>query len=153
GASSPFLLRVMPRADERNDPVRVFACMNAAAAAGLAPRVLYSGAEDGVAITDWIEAVPFPAARALIELPATLRGLHSLPPFPKVFNYVTSHNFFIWRLRSSGLLPDDEGEEVFHRYLQICAVYPRLDTDMVSSYMDPKPETILYDGRRLWLTD
>src|SRR5215470_18590356 len=54
---SPFLLRIMTRMDERNDPVRVFTCMNAAAEAGLAPRILYSNTEDGIAIIDFIEAV------------------------------------------------------------------------------------------------
>ena len=65
---SPFLLRIMTRMDERNDPVRVFTCMKAAAKAGLAPRVLYSNTEDGIAIIEWIEAVPFPAAQALVRI-------------------------------------------------------------------------------------
>jgi hypothetical protein len=150
---SPFLLRIMTRIDERNDPVRVFTCMRAAAEAGLAPRVLYSNTEDGIAILDWIAAVPFPAAQALVRVPATLRQLHLLPPFPKVFNYVTAHNYFIWRLRGSGLLPKGEIEEVFRRYQQICAAYPRLDVDMVSCHMDLKPENILFDGSRVWLVD
>jgi aminoglycoside phosphotransferase (APT) family kinase protein len=149
----PFLLRIMTRMDERNDPVRVFTCMKAAAKGGLAPRVLYCNTEDGIAIVDWIEAVPFPAAEALVRLPATLRKLHELPPFPKAFNYATAHNFFIWRLRGSGLLPDVEIEEVFRRYQQICAAYPRLDKDMVSCHMDLKPENILFDGSRVWLVD
>ena len=130
---SPFLLRVMTRMDERNDPVRIFTCMSAAAEAGLAPRVLYSNPEDGIAITEFIKTVPFPPARALVLLPQTLRSLHRLPPFPKAFNYVTAHKGFIWRFRSAGLLPHDEVEEVFCRYEQICAAYPRLDADMVSS--------------------
>jgi len=150
---SPFLLRIMTRMDETNDPARIFTCMEAAADAGLAPRVLYSNAEDGVAIIDWIESVPFSPAQALVELPATLKRLHALPPFPKAFNYVTAHNFFIWRLRASGLLPAGEMEEVFRRYDQICAAYPRLDADLVSCHMDLKPENILFDGRRAWLVD
>ena len=150
---SPFLLRILTRMDERNDPVRVFTCMNAAAEAGVAPRVLYSNTEDGIAIIDWIEAVPFPAAQAMVQLPATLRKLHALPPFPKTFNYVTAHNYFIWRLPVSGLLPPDEIDEAFRRYRQICATYPRLDTDLVSCHMDLKPENILFDGRRVWLVD
>jgi len=56
---SPYLLRIMTRMDERNDPARVFACMKAAAEAGLAPRVLYSNEAEGIAIIDWIEIVPF----------------------------------------------------------------------------------------------
>ena len=105
---SPYLLRIMTRMDERNDPARVFTCMKKAAQAGLAPRVLYSNEAEGIAIIDWIETVPLPTAQALIYLPATLRGLHLLPPFPKTFNYVTAHKFFIWRLRTASLLPEAE---------------------------------------------
>ena len=124
---SPFLLRIMPRMDDRNNPVRVFACMKTAADASLAPRVLYSNTEDGIAIIDLIEAVPFPATQAIVLLPATLQRLHRLPRFPTAFNYVTAHKYFIWRFRPAGLLPDDEIAEVFRRYDQIRAVYPRVD--------------------------
>ena len=155
---SPFLLRINTRMDERNDPARIFTCMKAAAEAGLAPRVLYANAEDGVAaIIDSIEAVPFPRTQALMLLPDLLRRLHQLSPFPTAFNYVTAHKGFIWRFRAVGLLPDlfpqDAIEEVFRRYEQICATYPRLDADRVSCHMDLKPENILFDGRRVWLVD
>jgi aminoglycoside phosphotransferase len=150
---SPFLLRIMTRLDERNDPVRIFTCMRAAAEAGLAPRILYSNTEDGIAIIDFIEAVPLSPTQALSLLPGTLRRLHRLPPFPKAFNYVTAHNGFIWRFRAAGLLPYTEIEEVFRRYDQICAVYPRLEADLVSCHMDLKPENILFDSRRIWLVD
>jgi hypothetical protein len=148
---APYLLRIMTRIDERMDPGRIFACMSAAAKAGLAPRVRYSSAEDGISITDFVEAVPFPRALALVQLPVTLRKLHALPPFPKAFNYVTAHNGFIWRLRKADLLPKGEIEEIFTRYEQVCAAYPRLDPDMVPCHSDLKPENILFDGGRVWL--
>lgn len=150
---SPFLLRIMTRLDERNDPARIFTCMRAAANAALAPRVLYSNPDNGIAIIDWIEPVPFPPTQALVQLPGTLQRLHALPPFPTAFNYVTAHNGFIWRFRKAGLLPIDEIEEGFTRYEQICAIYPRVDSDMVSCHMDLKPENILFDGQRPWLVD
>jgi len=150
---SPFLLRIMTRINETNAPERIFACMKAAAEAGVAPRVLYCNAEDGIAIIDFIEAAPFPLTEARMLLPRTLRRLHALPPFPKAFNYVTAHNGFIWRFRAAGLLPHDEIEEAFRRYEQICAAYPRLDADMVSCHMDLKPENIVFDGLRPWLID
>jgi aminoglycoside phosphotransferase (APT) family kinase protein len=150
---SPYLLRIMTRMDERNDPVRIFACMKAAADARLAPRVLYASVQDGVAIIDWIETAPLPTTEALVHLAATIRELHALQPFPKTFNFVTAHKFFIWRLRTAGLLPEGEVEEVFRNYERLCAVYPRLDSDTVSSHMDLKPDNILYDGRRVWLAD
>ncbi len=148
---SPYLLRIMTRIDERKDPRRIFACMSGAAEAGLAPCVRCSSTEDGISITDFVEAVPFPATQALVQLPGTLRRLHGLPPFPKEFNYVTAHNGFIWRFRKADLLPTGEIEEVFTRYEQLCAAYPRLDSDMVSCHMDLKPKNILFDGQRVWL--
>ena len=150
---SPYLLRIMTRIDERMDPRRIFACMSAAAEAGLAPRVRYSNAEEGISITDFVQAVPFPATQALVQLPGMLRRLHVLPLFPKTFNYVTAHNGFIWRFRKAGLLPNGEIEEVFTRYEQVCGAYPRLDSDMVSCHSDLKPDNILFDGQRLWLVD
>jgi thiamine kinase-like enzyme len=150
---SPYLLRIMTRIDERMDPGRIFTCMSAAAKAGLAPCVRYSNAEDGISITDFVETVPFPTTQALVQLPGTLRRLHALPPFPKVFNYVTAHNGFIWRFRKANLLPKGEIEEVFTPYEQVCAAYPRLDSDMVSCHMDLKPENILFDGQHVWLVD
>lgn len=150
---SPYLLRIMTRIDERMDPARIFACMSAAAEGGLTPFVRYSNAENGISITDFVEAVPFPATEALVQIPGTLRRLHALPLFPKTFNYVTAHRGFIWRFRNAGLLPANEVEEVFTRYERVCAVYPRLDSDMVSCHMDLKPENILFDGQRVWLVD
>lgn len=150
---SPYLLRIMTRMDETNDPVRVFTCMRAAAEGGLAPRVHYTNAEDGIAIIDWIDAVHFPLDEARVRLPATLRRLHALAPFPKAFNYVTAHKFFVWRLRSAGLLPIKETEPVFHRYALLCATYPQLDEDMVSCHMGLKPENVLFDGQHVWLID
>ncbi len=150
---SPFLLRIVTRINEINDPWRQFTCMKVAAQAGLAPRVRYTNTEDGISITDYVEGVPFPVTEALVQLPRTLRRLHALPPFPKAFNYVTAHNGFIWRFRAAGLVPTEEIQEIFTRYEQVCAVYPRLDSAVVSCHMDLKPENILFDGQRVWLVD
>jgi phosphotransferase family enzyme len=149
--TSAYLVRVMPHVDERNDPARIFACMSVAAEAGIAPRVRYSNVEAGIAICDWVAGVPFPAAQALIELPGVLRKLHAMARFPKAFNWVTPHKFFIWKLRDAGLLPQEEVEEVFARYEEVCAAYPRVEADMVSCHMDLKPPNIVFDGERVWL--
>jgi hypothetical protein len=148
---SPFLLRIMTRLDERNDPTRQFTYMKAAAEAGLAPHVWHANLEDGISITDFVEAAPFPVTEALVRIPGALRRLHALPPFPKALNYVTMHNGFVWRFRAANLLPKSEIEEVFTRYAQVSAVYPRVDSDMVSCHNDLKPENILFDGHSVWL--
>jgi hypothetical protein len=148
---SPYLLRIMTRIDEVMHPGRIFACMNAAADAGLAPCVRYSNTQDGILIADFVQAVPFPATQVLFQLPGMLRRLHVLPPFSKTFNYVTAHNGFIWRFGKAGLLPREEIDEVFTLYEQVCAAYLRLDSDIVYCHMDLKPENIVFDGQRLWL--
>src|ERR1700684_1669445 len=78
---SAYLLRINTRA---GDVTRHFGCMQAAAEAGLAPRVRYASAEDRISITDFVEAVPLPAADALRRVPVALRTLHALQPFPIV---------------------------------------------------------------------
>jgi Phosphotransferase enzyme family len=146
-----YSLRIIMRVNEQTDPQRQFTCLQAAAEAGLTPRVWYASIEDGISITDFVEPAAFPLGDALVLIPATLRRLHALPSFPKEFNYVTAHKGFIWRFRETGPFPKDQIEEVFPRYEQLCAVYPRLDSDMVSCHMDLKPENILFDGQRVWL--
>lgn len=130
-----------------------FTCMKASADAGLAPYVRYANTQDGISITDFVEAVPFASTHALIQLPRTLRKLDALPLFPEAFNYLTAHEGFIWRFRGAGLLPKSEIEEIFTLYEQVCAAYPRLDSDMVSCHIDLNPENILFDGQCIgWWT-
>jgi thiamine kinase-like enzyme len=159
---SPFLLKISTRT---SDPARHYACMKAAADAGLAPRVWHTSVEDMLSIEDFVEAVPFPAADALVRIPAALRTLHALPPFAGVPNHInTSCTFlihkgpavdgFLQRFQAANLLPKAESEELFARYAQVASVYPHHDPDMVSSHNDLfKPDNILFDGRRVWLVD
>jgi thiamine kinase-like enzyme len=159
---SPFLLKIIMRTD---DPARHFTCMKTAAEAGLAPHVWYSSIEDRIFITDFVKAEPFPRADALIRMPAALRSLHALPPFPGVANgFNTSCTFlidkgtalegFIQRFQAANTLPSAEREELLACYAQVAAVYPRHDPDMVSSHNDLfKPDNILFDGHRVWLVD
>jgi thiamine kinase-like enzyme len=139
--------------------------MKTAAEAGLAPHVWYTNAEDRVLITDFVEAIPFPAADALVRMATTLRTLHALPPFPGVPNHInTSCMFlinqgpaldgFIRTFQAANILSKGESEELFARYAQVAAVHPRRAPDMVSSHNDLfKPDNILFDGHRVWLVD
>ncbi len=89
---SPFLLKIIMRTD---DPTRHFTCMKAAAEAGLAPHVWYTSIEDRIAITDFVEAAPFAVTDALARIPAALRTLHALPPFPGVPNHINTSCMFL----------------------------------------------------------
>ncbi len=159
---SPFLLKIIMRTD---DPTRHFTCMRAAAEAGLAPHVWYTSIEDRIVLTDFVDAASFPVKDALVRIPAALRTLHALPPFPGVPNHLnTSCMFlinkgpavdgFIQRFQAANIVPEGETVELLARYAQLAAVYPRHDQDMVSSHNDLfKPDNIIFDKHRVWLVD
>jgi aminoglycoside phosphotransferase (APT) family kinase protein len=157
---SAYLLRINTRP---GDMPRHFTCMQAAADAGLAPRVRYASARDRISITDFVEAVPLPAKDALVRIPAVLRTLHALPPFPSapfnttctfLLNNGPALDGFLQKLRVSGILPENETAELLARYQQVAAAYPRLDSELAPCHNDLfKPDNMLFDGSRLWLVD
>ncbi len=151
----PYLLRVITRTDEMNDPTRQFACMKSAAEAGLAPRVWYTSVEDRISITDFVETRPLLKTEALVGVPVVLRALHALPPFPsfRLGNYLDAMDGFVKKFQAAKILPESETEELFQLYARVRSVYPRHDSDMVSSHNDLKPENVLFDGERVWLVD
>ena len=89
---SPFLLKISTRT---SDPARHYSCMKAAAEARLSPRVWYASLEDQISIEDFVETAPFPIAEALVRVPAALRRLHALPPFPGVPNHINTSCVFL----------------------------------------------------------
>ncbi len=157
---SAYLLRINTRA---GDMARHFTCMQAAADAGLAPRVLYSSPADRISITDFVAAVPLSASDALVRMTAALRTLHALPPFPKapfnttctfLLNKGPALDGFLQKFQASNILPKTETQEFLARYEQVAAVYSRLDSDMAPAHNDLfKPDNIIFDGNRLWLID
>jgi hypothetical protein len=157
---SAYMLRINTRA---GDMTRHFTCMQAAADAGLAPRVRYASAEDRISITDFVEAVPLPAADALARIPAALRMLHALPPFPGApFNTTCTFllkkgpvlDGFLQKFRASSILPEGETAELLAGYERVAAVCSRLDADLAPGHNDLfKPDNMLFDGSRVWLVD
>ena len=161
---SPYLLRIISPT-RTDDPTRHFTCMQAAAEAGLAPRVWYTSIEDKISITDFVGAAPFPVTDALVRIPAVLRTLHALPPFPGVPNHLNTTcmflinkgpavDEFIQKVQAANILPAGESEELLSLYAQLATGYSRHDGDMVPSHNDLfKPDNILFDGHRVWLVD
>lgn len=157
---SAYLLRINTRA---GDMPRQIQCMQAAAQAGLAPRVRYADAEDRISITDFVQAAPFPRAEALRRIPTALRVLHALPPFP-VGSFNTTCTFllnqgpaldgFLEKFRLANILPEHELEELLAKYARLAAAYSSLNADLAPSHNDLfKPDNMLFDGNRLWLVD
>jgi len=132
------------------------------------PRVRYASAEHRISITDFVEAVPLSAPDALVRIPAALRILHALPPFPgSPFNTTCTFllntspikqgpalDGFLQKFRASSILPENETEELLACYREVAAVYSRLDPDLAPGHNDLfKPDNMLFDGNRLWLVD
>ena len=157
---SAYLLRINTRAGD----VRChFGCMQAAADAGLAPRVRYASAEDRISITDFVEAVPLPAADALRRVPAALRTLHALSPFP-VVSFNTTCTFllskgpalegFLQKFRTANILAEHDLVELLTQYERLAAAYSSLHPAPAPSHNDLfKPDNMLFDGSRLWMVD
>lgn len=157
---SAYLLRINTRP---GDMKRQFDCMQTAADAGLAPRVIYTSIEDRLSITDFLNAVPLLLQEALVRIPAALRRLHALPPFPKVpFNTTCTFllkdgpglSDFLQKFRQSNILSKNETEELFACHEQLTAAYAPPDADMVPSHNDLfKPDNMIFDSNRLCLVD
>ena len=152
----PYLLRVETKRDFFRDPARGFACMQAAAAAGVAPALVH--AEPGVAIMDFIVQRPLtehpggPAgiARELGELAARLQAT---PAFPPLADYLPLLNGMLNHLLGSGAFAPGLLDRHVAGFEAIRAVYPWEPSSLVSSHNDPNPRNILFDGERLWLID
>jgi thiamine kinase-like enzyme len=149
---APYLLRLLMRTDKFSDPASEFAYMQAAAGAGIAPRIWYASIEDRVLLTDFVEARSYPQNMALL-MAGKLRELHSLEPFPKRVNYFDAIDGFIRRFQTARILPESKTEELFSRYAAVARVYPRDGSDLVASHNDLKPQNTLFDGARVWLVD
>lgn len=156
----PYVLKIITRTE---DPTRHYTSMKAAAQAGVAPRVWYTGIENRISITDFVEAQPLSVPEALLRMPAVLRTVHALPPFGRApFNTTCTFLFtkgpmidgFLQRFQASNILPQADLQEWNTRYAELTAAYPYDDGEMVSSHNDLfKPDNTLYDGRRVWLID
>ena len=157
---SAYLLRINTRA---GDVSGHFGCMRSGAEAGLAPRVRYASAEDRLSITDFVEAVPLPAADARRRVPAALRTLHALQPFPVVpFNTTCTFLLskgpvlegFLQKFRAANMLPEHDLVELLTQYERLATAYLSLEPAPAPSHNDLfKPDNILFDGQRVWLVD
>ena len=144
----------------RRSPLRnphQYTCMQIAAEAGIAPRLLHLDAEAGVAIMDFLSIRPrdeFPGgpvalARATGELIARLQATPTFPEFVDYFDalerllrYVRGANLF-----APGLLdPHSEG------FSRVRKAIPKSNRQ-VSAHNDPNPRNMVFDGNRLWLID
>jgi hypothetical protein len=151
-------LRIEVSPDPMTDPAAHFACMVAAAQAGVAPAVFYADPAHGVAITDFVIQRPlrsYAGSRAglMAELAAMTQTLQATAPFPAAArSNLDAVDLFIGELEATGFFhPDAIGEHIF-RFRQMREVWPT-DIAGVPSHNDLNPGNVLYDGTRLWFVD
>jgi hypothetical protein len=154
----PFLLRLEPDRIATHDRQRGFACMVAAAEAGVAPTVHYADPAAGVAIMDFVSSRPLSehpggAAGMVRELGALTARVQAAAPFPAVGDYPQMIGTMLAALGGSGLFVPGLLDPHAEGLARIRAAYPWDRAALVSSHNDPNPRNILFDGRRLWLID
>jgi len=154
-----FALRIEPERIALEHRRRGFAGMEAAAAIGVAPRVVFADAAAGVAVMDLIDAKPItthPGGRAGVarELGALIRRLQTTTPFPRMMggdkDVIASA---LQSLEASGLFAAGLLERHRAELARIRAAVPWDPLSLVSSHNDPNPRNLLFDGVRLWLVD
>jgi thiamine kinase-like enzyme len=151
---NPYLLRVVSRTDTRDNPTQYFNSMQAAAAAGIAPKVHYVNVDDKVSLTDFIVEKPFPVAEAREMMAKLIGRVHALPKFSHQVDYVAVADGFFRRFQESDVLSERVPKELLTSYGRIGKVYPRNDESaIVSAHNDLKRDNILFDGERAWLVD
>ena len=158
-AGRPYMLRLeVSRRDEVRDPPRAYACMQVAAAAGIAPAVRHADGTAGVSITDFVPSRPLDRYEG--GTPALLRDLgrvaarlQAVPAFPAVRAYPNIVGSLFSLLLDSGRYEPRLLEPHRDGLARIREAWARDAAALVSSHNDLNPQNILYDGERLWLVD
>ena len=148
----PYVMRLTARADQRSDPARQIAYAKSAAEAGIAPRVWYANAAEGILITDFVESRPL-GEDAGVRIAAVIRTLQTLPGWPSKMGYFEVVEGFVTRFRLAQLVPEALVLELCGRYDAAARVYPRRVMDLAVAHNDLKADNILFDGERVWLVD
>jgi thiamine kinase-like enzyme len=154
----PFVLRLEPERIALNHRQRGYACMTAAAAAGVAPAVRYADPVAGVAVMDFVEGRPLsehpggPAglASALGELIARIQSTPVFPPLGETPDVIAD---LLSGLEASGLFAPRLLRRHTDGLAHIRAACPADPSTFVSSHNDPNPRNMLFDGQRVWLVD
>jgi aminoglycoside phosphotransferase (APT) family kinase protein len=154
----PFVLRLEPERIALQHRERGYACMRGAAAAGVAPKLLYADATAGVAIMEFVDSRPLaehPGGQGGLvgELGALIARLHATPRFPLLTGSDDVVAGLLEVLRLSELFAPGLLDRHVEGLTRIRAAYPWDRSTLVSSHNDPNPRNIIFDGKRVWLVD
>jgi aminoglycoside phosphotransferase (APT) family kinase protein len=153
-----LLLRLEVGRDRFRDPHRSFACMRAAADAGVAPPLFHADPEAGAAVMAFVPERPldqFPGGpEALVrDLGGLVSRLQATPEFPPFGEYAVMLERMVGFLAGSSLFAPGLLAPHVEGFRRVREAYPWEAGELVSAHNDPNPRNILYDGERLWLVD
>lgn len=152
-----YALRLVSQPNSLNDPARQFAAMAVASTEGIAPTLHYADPDAGIAITDFITAVPWSQAFAASMAPITtlgaqIRRLHDGPAIASFLDAFQCIAGGLDTLRNAGATLPPMLREYLPRFDDVRrTLAPHVV--MVSSHNDLNPGNLLYDGRDLWIID
>jgi hypothetical protein len=153
----PCVLRIEGPPDPMRDPVRHYACLKIAAEAGVAPRLLYADAEQGVCLTAFVDGgstgPSMFGAPQLVAAAEAVKRLHAAPLFPTLVPYLDALDGIMGQFARSGVASPDVLAAPLDLYARLCAVYPRHDPDIVSSHNDLNPSNVIFVDGRAWIVD
>ena len=152
-----YLVRLEGPASPLRNPHQ-YDSMQIAAEAGIAPRLHFADATEGVAVMDFIAQRPLRAypggrralARALGEM---LGRVQATPPFPRFVEYPDIVARLWAHVCRTGLFAPGVLDAHTDRLARIREAYSWDPAKSISNHNDPVPNNVLFDGERLWLID
>jgi Ser/Thr protein kinase RdoA (MazF antagonist) len=155
-ANRSAILRIVAQRTPLTDPVRQFGAMQVASEDGVAPRVYFANPESGIAITAFVEAIPWAGALSDMERIADLghrvRRLHSGPSFPEFL-----HAFQC--IDQAQVVISNAGATLPPMLLSFLEDFVAMRNALLPhfilrpSHNDLNPGNLLYDGVRPWIID
>ena len=152
-----FVLRMEGPASPLRNPHQ-YVSMRFAAEAGIAPRIHYLDADNGVVMMDFIEDRPletYPGGQHGLAqaVGAMLQKLQALPLFSPFMDYADIVGRLWTHVCKTGLFADGVLDAASRRLADIRTAYALEPDKYVSSHNDILPRNLLFDGERLWLID
>ncbi|WP_315768979.1 MULTISPECIES: phosphotransferase [unclassified Bradyrhizobium] len=153
-----YVLRIEPERVALHDRERGYACMVAAANAGVAPAVHFCDPAAGIAIMDFVAARPLShhpggAVGAVRALGVLIANVQTTPPFPATLGYSEVIGPLLAHLNTSCFFAPGQLRPHMEGFARVWAALPWDASALVSCHNDPNPRNILFDGERLWLVD
>ena len=152
-----YLVRLEGPASPLRNPHQ-YVSMRIAAEAGIAPKLYFADAAQGVAVMDFIEQRPlggYPGGRrALLQALGEMLGrVQATPPFPSFVEYPDIVARLWAHVCRTGLFARGVLDAHTERLARIRETHAWDPGRSVSSHNDLVPRNILFDRERLWLID